>query len=36
MVKKLIGQVAVSAMVCTVAAIGGVAMMAFAGSRIKE
>ena len=36
MIKKLIGQVVVSAIVCAVAAIGGVAMMAFAGCKIKE
>ena len=36
MVKKLIGQVAVSVIVCTLAAIGGIAMMEFAGSKIKE
>lgn len=36
MVKKLIGQVAVSAIVCAVVAIGGIALMTFAGSKIKE
>ena len=36
MTKKLIGQALVSAIVCTVAAISGVAMMVMAGSAIKD
>ena len=36
MTKKLIGQAAASLIVCTLAAITGVAMMVLAGNAIKE
>ena len=36
MTKKFIGQMAVSTIVCTIAAITGVAMMVMSGNMIKE
>ena len=36
MIKKRIGQIAASAIVCTVAAIVGVALMVVAGNNIKD